>query len=66
MSRRRSTQVSLSELSQTADLIFVGTVEPVHRLSATKTMPVTDVVFGDIRSFTRRRARHSATPRRSR
>jgi hypothetical protein len=42
-------KVSLSEVSQTADLIFVGTVTGrSSRLSATKTMPVTDVVFGDI------------------
>src|SRR5262245_28080811 len=42
-------KVSLSEASQAADLIFVGTVTGQSaRLSATKTMPVTDVVFGDI------------------
>jgi hypothetical protein len=42
-------KVSLSEVSQTADLIFVGTVTgQSSRLSATKTMPVTDVSFGDI------------------
>jgi len=42
-------KVSLSELSQTADLIFIGTVTGQStRLSATKTMPVTDVVFADI------------------
>jgi len=42
-------KVSLSELSQTADLIFIGTVTGQStRLSATRTMPLTDVVFAEI------------------
>ena len=58
-------KVSLSEVSQTADLIFVGTVTgQSSRLSATKTMPVTDVSFGDIEvvhATTRSTQRNAAT-----
>ena len=58
-------KVSLSEISQTADLIFIGTVTGQStRLSATKTMPVTDVSFGDIEvvhATTRSTQRNAAT-----
>jgi hypothetical protein len=49
VARATQLKVSLAELSQTADLIFVGTVTGQStRLGATRTMPVTDVVFGDV------------------
>ena len=58
-------KVSLSEISQTADLIFIGTVTGQStRLGATKTMPVTDVSFGDIEvvhATTRSTQRNAAT-----
>jgi hypothetical protein len=43
--------LSLAEVAQTADLIFVGTVESTScRLNNQRTMIFTDVVFGDVRT----------------
>lgn len=42
-------KVSLPEMAQTADLVFVGTVASQStRLGTARTMPVTDVHFGDV------------------